>query len=149
MEKEEADSAEIADSGANILTTLEDNPGDELTDTGNEMSQDEYAMYVTDDEAMAVALDTAEEATADTSSVSHTEEGEECVPTKEHEAAATDTKATQEAEPTKEPEDTHATIQNILNNMEPVTADEVKQKRSKGTPDPHIDRDWLFIGFKV
>ena len=39
MEKEEADSAEIADSGANILTTLEDNPGDELTDTGNEMSQ--------------------------------------------------------------------------------------------------------------
>ena len=39
MEKEEADSAEIADSVANILTTLEDNPGDELTDTGNEMSQ--------------------------------------------------------------------------------------------------------------
>ena len=89
MEKEEADSAEIgADSVANIMTTLEDNPGDELTDTGNEMSQDEYAMYVTDDEAMAVALDAAEEATADTSSVSHTEEGEEGVPTKEHEAAA-------------------------------------------------------------
>ena len=128
MEKEEADSAEIADSGANILTTLEDNPGDELTDTGNEMSQDEYAMYVTDDEAMAVALDTAEEATADTSTISHAEEGEG-VPTKEPEAAATDTKATQEAEPTKEPEDTHATIQNILNNMEPVTEDEVKQKR--------------------
>ena len=39
VEKEEADSAEIADSVANILTTLEDNPGDELTDTGNEMSQ--------------------------------------------------------------------------------------------------------------
>ena len=76
-------------------------------------------MYVTDDEAMAVALDAAEEATADTSSVSHAEP----------EAAATDTKATQEAEPTKEPEDTHATIQNILNNMEPVTEDEVKQKR--------------------
>ena len=86
-------------------------------------------MYVTDDEAMAVALDAAEEATADTSPVSHTEEGEEGVPTKEPEAAATDTKATQEAEPTKEPEDTHATIQNILNNMEPVTEDEVKQKR--------------------
>ena len=45
-------------------------------------------MYVTDDEAMAVALDAAEEATADTSSVSHAEEGEEGVPTKEHEAAA-------------------------------------------------------------
>jgi len=134
VEKEEADSAEIADSVANILTTLEDNPGDELTDTGNEMSQDEYAMYVTDDEAMAVALDAAEEATADTSSVSHAEGGEEGVPAKEPEAAATDTKATQEAEPTKEPEDTHATIQNILNNMEPVTEDEVKQKRSKGTP---------------
>ena len=100
-------------------------------------------MYVTDDEAMAVALDAAEEATADTSTISHAEEGEEGVPTKEPEAAATDTKATQEAEPTKEQEDTHAT------NMEPVTADEVKQKRSKGTPDPHIDRDWLFIGFKV
>ena len=87
-------------------------------------------MYVTDDEAMAVALDAAEEATADTSSLSHAEEGEEGVPTKEPEAAAaTDTKATQEAETTKEPEDTHATIQNILNNMEPVTEDEVKQKR--------------------
>ena len=91
-------------------------------------------MYVTDDEAMAVALDAAEEATADTSSLSHAEEGEEGVPTKELEpaAAATDTDATtaaQEAEPTKEPEDTHATIQNILNNMEPVTEDEVKQKR--------------------
>ena len=119
VEKEEADSAENADSLANILAPLEDNPGDELTDTGNEMSQDEYAMYVTDDEAMAVALDAAEEATADTSSVSHAEP----------EAAATDTKAAQEAEPTKEPEDTHATIQNILNNMEPVTEDEVKQKR--------------------
>ena len=86
-------------------------------------------MYVTDDEAMAVALDAAEEATADTSLVSHAEEGEEGVPTKEPEAAAIDTKATQEAEPTKETEDTHATIQNILNNMEPVTEDEVKQKR--------------------
>ena len=38
-ENEEADSAEIADSVANILTTLEDNPGDELTDTGNDLSQ--------------------------------------------------------------------------------------------------------------
>ena len=36
---EEADRAEIADSVANILNTLEDNPGDELTDTGNEISQ--------------------------------------------------------------------------------------------------------------
>ena len=36
---EEADRAEIADTVANILSTLEDNPGDELTDTGNEISQ--------------------------------------------------------------------------------------------------------------
>ena len=85
-------------------------------------------MYVTDDEAMAVALDAAEEATADTSSVSLAEE--EGVPTKEPEsAAAPDTKASDKAEPTKDPEDTHATIQDILNNMEPVTEAEVNQKR--------------------
>ena len=63
------------------------------------VSQDEYAVYVTEDEmAMAVALDAANAATAD-------------------------------AVPDQQPEDTHATIEDILSNMAPITEAEVNEKR--------------------
>ena len=69
------------------------------------MSQDEYAVYVTDDEmAMAVALDAANAATAD-------------------DAGSADVPEAQQHE------DTHATIQDILTNMAPITDAEVNEKR--------------------
>lgn len=88
----------INNSVKNIITALD------TEEEEADMSQDEYAVYVTEDEmAMAVALDAANAATADIT--------------------------IEEPQPEEDPQ---ATIRDILSNMAPITEADINQKRSVG-----------------
>jgi len=101
LEREEVEANEVT-GNANDVTNA------------NDVSQDECAVYVTDDELVKVARDAANEvaeiAAAD--------------------AEAAEATASASDDQPMEAEDAAATIQNILMNMEPVTEEEVSERRN-------------------